>query len=233
MKDDLRIFKPEASNPIHGIAFMFDLAGFSKFFSQPDVHHYVPKYLNHVLKHIQDLINGETSEIVGVDKKLPPLPKPIHWKFLGDGVLILWKYNDFTKSKIKVLMNRSWNIMNSFDEVNKLATVDVPVMDIPNQIRFGISAGTLYKLIYEGTQKEEYIGYCINLASRLQSYCRELGFIVSARLNPQIDDLEKHGYLKVVAKKIKGFPNELVIVDKEQYDELDNEIKLELFAEID
>ena len=232
MKDNLKNFKPTASIPEHGIALMFDLAGFSKFFAQPDVHHYVPKYLNHVINALSSIVHGGDHYWVD-EKPYKPLPKPIHWKFLGDGLLVLWRYNDFKKEELGLLMNRCWNLMINYDEVNNKAIEDVPVMDIPQKIRFGISAGTIYKLTYESTKTDEYIGYCINLASRLQSYCRELGFIVSARLNPKSKDVEESKYLKIVAKNIKGFPNEVVIVDKESYDELDIKIKEELFEELE
>ena len=122
--------------------------------------------------------------------------------------------------------------MIHFDELNLKAVEDVPVMDIPQKIRFGISAGTLYKLTYDSTREDEYIGYCINLASRLQGYCRELGFIVSGRLNPSKGDIDENQYIRVVAKNIKGFPNEIVIVDKSSYEGLSDEIRQELFEEL-
>lgn len=236
MKDTLKKFKPTASVPEHGVAMMFDLEGFSKFFAQPDVHLYVPKYINHIIEAISVMIHGGKHEwlVDENDKKseFEPLPNPIHWKFLGDGLLVLWRYNDFNKEQLGYLMNRCWNLMINFEEFNSFTSEDVPVMDIPQKIRFGISAGTIYKLTYESTKSDEYIGYCINLASRLQSYCRELGYIVSGRLHPSNKDIQNHKYLKVVAKNIKGFPNEIVIVDKESFEELDETIRNTLFQEI-
>jgi hypothetical protein len=41
--------------------------------------------------------------------------------------------------------------------------------------------------------------------------------------------LEEHGYIKVVAKQIKGFPREIVIVDKDEFDGLSAEIKQQYF----
>src|SRR5258708_2469730 len=43
-------FEAKASRAMNGIALVFDLEGFSAFFNQPDVHNYVPRYLNHVLE---------------------------------------------------------------------------------------------------------------------------------------------------------------------------------------
>ncbi len=41
--------------------------------------------------------------------------------------------------------------------------------------------------------------------------------------------LSEHGYLRVIATNLKGFPKEIVIVDKEEYKNLDPKIKDELF----
>ena len=42
----IKEFKPTASLPEKALIMLFDLQGFSKFFNQPDVNDYVPKYLN-------------------------------------------------------------------------------------------------------------------------------------------------------------------------------------------
>ena len=49
MKSRSDIFKPSASRPFKSISLLFDLEGFSGFFSQPDVHDYISKYLNLVI----------------------------------------------------------------------------------------------------------------------------------------------------------------------------------------
>jgi class 3 adenylate cyclase len=225
------IFKPRASYPEQAIVMIFDLEGFSKFFSQPDVQEYVPKFLNIVLEAIDICINGGETYWVPKDKAktLEPLPKHIHFKFLGDGALYIWKYNDFSHEELVLLVNRLYNLRLCFDEIIKHASDEVPVMDIPNNIRFGIAAGSVYKLTYSNSGKEEFIGYSINLASRLQSYCRDIGFIFSGRLSIRATELRKNRYFKTVAKNIKGFPKEYVIVDKASYEGLSEEVKIELF----
>ena len=45
------------------------------------------------------------------------------------------------------------------------------------------------------------------------------------------DELEKGNYRKVVATKIKGFPNELVIVENDEYKALLDEVRDDLFSE--
>jgi hypothetical protein len=72
----------------------------------------------------------------------------------------------------------------------------------------------------------------MNLASRLQKYCSKLDFIASARIGLPQERLEKHGYLRVVAKQIKGFPREIVIVDKTEWEALDPSVRDELFEAV-
>jgi len=237
MKTVIESFKPKASLPKQAIVVLFDLEGFSKFFSQPDVQDYVPKYINIVLNTVNISLNGGEAYYLldkeGKPKKLSALPKVIHSKFLGDGALYIWEYNSFSDLQRLQLINRLWNLKSFFNLVVNKATDEIPILDIPKRIRFGISAGTVYKLTYLNSNKEEYIGYSINLASRLQSYCAQVGLIVSGRMNIKISKLEENSYKKVVAKNIKGFPQEIVVVDKNDFDSLDDELRDSLFELIE
>ena len=230
----IKEFKPTASMPEKALIMLFDLQGFSKFFNQPDVNDYVPKYLNVIFEAINLCIEGgDAYWRLKSLRKTPyePLPKPIHTKYLGDGGMYIWRYEDLTKEQIIYLINRLWILANNFEKINMKANEIVPVFDTPKRIRFGIAAGSVYKLNYVHSNEEEYIGYCLNLASRLQSYCREIGFIVSARLDVSNYLLQEFDYKKVVAINIKGFPQEIVIVDRNDYDNLDPAVQNSLFKE--
>ena len=230
----IKEFKPTASMPEKALIMLFDLQGFSKFFNQPDVNDYVPKYLNVIFEAINLCIEGgDAYWRLKSLRKTPyePLPKPIHTKYLGDGGMYIWRYDDLTKEQIIYLINRLWILANNFEKINMKANEIVPVFDTPKRIRFGIAAGSVYKLNYVHSNEEEYIGYCLNLASRLQSYCREIGFIVSARLDVSNYLLQEFDYKKVVAINIKGFPQEIVIVDRNDYDNLDSAVQNSLFKE--
>jgi len=230
-----KLFRDTASYPEQALVLMFDLEEFSKFFSQPDVHTYVPKYLNHILECMNIIISGGIAywdkDDKGEAEVFGAMPEPIHTKYLGDGMLYIWKYNDFSRENLIRFVNRLWNFKINFNEILLKCSEDVPVIDIPQKIRFGISAGSIYRLIYKNSKNDEYIGYSINLASRLQNYCKELGFIFSGRVNPIKKDVEEFNYLKVVATKLRGFPSEIVYVDKSEFEELDTEIKKDLFQE--
>ena len=222
---------------MHGLALLYDLEGFSKFFNQPDVQDYVPKFLNHVSQALSLTLFGGNSYWMPGGKEYPPLLQaPIHEKFLGDGMLYVWTLRrgdaDFDPAFITDLCNRLWNLKLRFAELLKRAADDVPVVDLPSRVRFGLARGTIYELTRaRGTQKE-YIGFCINLASRLQKYSPGLGFIASARIGLRDEVLTKHGYIKVVATKIRGFPEEIVVVDKNEFTKLPEPDRTELFRKL-
>ena len=198
-------FTGKASHPKNALALMYDLEGFSQFFNQPDVQDYVPAFLNHVSESMAICLFGGTDYWTGEDgEQLKPLSaRIVHEKFTGDGALYIILppagQSDFKTSTLRGLCNRLWNLKNNFGAVVTESLEHVPVVEIPRRIRFGLSRGSVYELKKPNTTSREYIGFCINLASRLQSYCRELGFIASARLMISDSELTKHGYRKAVA----------------------------------
>lgn len=229
-------FSRKASHPKNALALMYDLEGFSRFFNQPDVQDYVPAFLNYVSEAIALCLFGGVFYWMSDSKELNPLSfRVVHEKFTGDGALYIILpaagQSDFKISTLRTLCNRLWNLKKKFDVVVKKSLERVPVMEVPRRIRIGLTRGSVYELKKPNTTSREYIGFCINLASRLQIYCPNLGFIASARLMISDNELTKHGYRKVIATKIKGFPNELVIVDGDEYEDLPDDVREELFRE--
>ena len=108
---------------------------------------------------------------------------------------------------------------------------------IPQNVRFGIAFGKVHKLT-NGSDEGEFVGTPINLASRLQGYCRPLGLIASFRSLPEYnmpseEELNSHGFQILRVKAIKGFfESEKVIVEIKAYEGLERDIRLNLFAEI-
>lgn len=230
-------FDSQASRPKHGIALIYDLEGFSKFFNQPDVQHYVPDFLNQINDAISRVFSGELNYWDSEDEShIQSLLYPVHEKFLGDGALYIWtpeaKTATFTESFVTLLCNRLWNLKTNFPEVLRQANEHVPVVDLPPRIRFGMARGTIYELTRTGTSQKEYIGFCVNLASRLQKYCPQLGFIASTRIKISDSKLLENGYKKVVATQLRGFYDEIVIVDEEEYLALEEQVRDELFREL-
>jgi len=229
--------EPRATGARNGIAVIWDLAEFAKFFNQADIHRYVPQYINIVLDSVERcFFGGETYWVKdgGVIKPLDQLP--VQRKFMGDGALYIWhagdECGDFSSTFRVALSNRLWNLKSFFSNVNKRALSKLPVAALPARIRFGVASGTIHELTVAGSQEKEYIGVCINLASRLQKYCPDLGFIASARLDIHNSVLKENSYKRVIATAIRGFPNEIVIVDRDEYRELSQSQKKRLFRAV-
>ena len=151
--------KSRASRAKNGIALIFDLEGFSKFFNQPDVHEYIPEYLNTVIDAVETCIFGGKKP--GENKiTYDPLPIfPAHKKFLGDGMLYVWTppkdAHTFPTPFITLLANRLWNLKRNFGVLNKACVDTVPVFQLPPRIRFGLARGTVYELSAAGSQERE------------------------------------------------------------------------------
>lgn len=225
-----------ASHPQNAIALVYDLEGFSNFYNQPDVQEYIPVYLNIISDSISTCLFGGAAYWQDGAKYTALSSTPIHEKFMGDGGLYIFTpggLSDFREGFPLALCNRLYMLRKNFHHVVKKCSDAVPVFAIPQKIRFGLARGSVYKLesLYGGTS--EYIGFCINLSSRLQSYCPELGFIISARLKIPSKKLSDSGYKTVIATKIKGFPKELVYVDEDEYLKMNAEVRNNLFEEFD
>ncbi|HLY00875.1 MAG TPA: hypothetical protein VKR56_00100 [Candidatus Cybelea sp.] len=225
-------FDDEAEAPTTGVALIFDLGNFSQFFTQPDVQEYVTKFLNIIFEALSIVIFGGAEYYTPEKTALKPLLTPVHEKFLGDGALYLWNPTiEETPEFSQNLVNRLWNLQNWYPEVLAKARIHVPVVELPSSIRFGLSRGTVYELTRRDGAKE-YIGFCINLASRLQRYCPELNFLASARINVEQSFLDAWRYKRVIAKSMRGFSREVVIVDQSEFERLDSRVRSDLFEEL-
>jgi len=228
-------FTGKASYPKNAVVLLYDLEGFSRFFNQPDVQDYVPAFLNYVSAAVGvNLFGGEAYW--AHNATIAPLEIEVaHEKFTGDGALYILLppvgSSDFPVGTLQHLCNRIWTLKNRFAAVVIRALETVPVVEVPRKIRFGLSRGSVYELRTQGTTAGEYIGFSLNLASRLQKYCPELGFIASARLMLSDREIENHGFIKVVATQLRGFPDEIVVIDRVEYEALSDDIRNRLFKE--
>jgi class 3 adenylate cyclase len=227
-------FTSKASYPKNAVALLYDLEGFSRFFNQPDVQDYVPAFLNHVSAAVG--VNLFGGEAYWANATIVPLEIEVaHEKFTGDGALYILLppagSSDFPAGTLQHLCNRLWTLKSRFHVVVNRALDMVPVLEVPRKVRFGLSRGSVFELHTQGTTGSEYIGFSINLASRLQKYCPELGFIASARLMFSEREIARHGFMKVVATQLRGFADEIVVIDRMEYEALPEDVRNELFKE--
>jgi class 3 adenylate cyclase len=228
-----------AGRPSMGLALVFDISGFTNFFNKPDIQDYITEYINQIIDCVESCIWGGEAFWVNENstaRELDPMPiKPALRKFLGDGMLYVWVDDErklFAREDTKInFLNSLWNIQDSMDKINEMIREYMPVADLPSSIKFGLAQGSVYKLT-ENDGSVDYIGPCINLASRLVKYCPGLDIVASSRFKVDKSMLEKHGYRKVVATSLRSFEKEIVIVDANDYNNLSQSEKERLFTEL-
>lgn len=228
-----------AERPSNGLALIFDISGFTNFFNKPDIQDYITDYINQIINCVETCIWG--GDIYWIKpgqvetEATPMFIKPSLRKFLGDGMLYVWEDDDkkiASDSAIRInLLNSLWNIHAQIDTINKKIRENMPVADLPADIKFGLAQGSIYKLT-ENDGTIDYIGPCINLASRLVKYCPDMSIIASTRLRIYKEDIEAFKYKKVIAKVLRSFEKEIVIVDKNDYDNMVKEERERLFEEL-
>ena len=165
------LFKPRAKPPVDGLALVYDVAGFTKFFNQPDAHRYVPRYLNRITEAISIIISGGNAYWTSqtkAGKKVPvnysALPyKLLQPKFLGDGELIIWRIDDPDDQKVKTylsyLINRLWGLQQKFESILEKARNELPVAQLPDRIRFRLARGDLYELQSIDTREPNMLAF--------------------------------------------------------------------------
>lgn len=234
---ELKKFKPEIlglgnigerARRIDVIAGVFDLSGFTDFCCQVDPHLSMPLFLKEFLDWLFEVIKTEFEE-KRVDKGSVFYSElPFFAKFTGDGVLFLWDTKDMDMNLICniIVMLRNITAAYSTDFVLKMKK---RLSHIPRSLRCGMACGTVCSV----GNGEDYVGPCINIATRLQKLS-SLEFCISKRGV----DFEA-GMLKEVAERyivksvtLRGIgEDELVIVRKSEFEELSAEEK-KLFEDV-
>lgn len=189
------------------MAVVFDLEGFTDFTRQVDPQLTVPIFVSDFLKWLFDdikrqLIQNEENATLWSEL-------PFFSKFLGDGVLFLWRINldEITSVDLSIpsediqfsLQEFICNIVASMLDVchdysTFLATVQTQHVDPPPRLRCGIARGTVIPI----GKGADYVGPSINIAARLQKF-NGLTFAFSARgINSEAFN---EGYQKDFLKK--------------------------------
>lgn len=211
-------FSAHESSVHKAIVVSLDLVGFSNFCSQPEASIAVPR----LSKFFFDLLNKQLAD----DAERSPLAiyksgrliTPDFIKFTGDGALMFWirdKQADFPQEFCNLVVQT----MRDFQ--TKLAA-ELPdcekkwrVHKLPKRVRVGIATGIVYALrpphaFTSLTEPNDYVGYCVNLAVRLQGHCSELGFLTHGDLHPELPGMDLY-----TAIKMKGVQTEPVALFRE------------------
>jgi class 3 adenylate cyclase len=173
-------------------------------------------------------------EIAGAEYR--GIAEPNHFKFQGDGALYVWE--NLAPDKRVLLVQRLLGLRRGFAKIrhncaSQIRPIAVIVDALPAAIRFGLSWGPLVRLAYKNNPENtatarqyfEYVGYDVNLAARLEGYCKKdphkkgLGFVASHRVwsGIPVQSIRKNGLLRLRAVCLKGCEAEDVLVDESEY----------------
>jgi class 3 adenylate cyclase len=207
-------FSEHESERRKAIVVSFDLAGFSNFCNQPDASTTAPR----LMKHTFDLLNNHLHDYGTKEKPVVPSFN----KFSGDGALMIWLLNpelqDFPQEFCNLLTTTMRAFQEEFSRQALFWEAQWRVHKLPKRMRVGIAAGVVYPVkepyaVFE-PEPYDYVGYCINLAVRLQDYCPDIGFLVHGVLYPMVDGMENYEATNMKGAQIE--PVRLFKADKER-----------------
>jgi len=204
------------SKVTNALAVIFDLEGFTAFCNQLDPHLVVPEYLSEFLPWLFDDIVQQFSKEKREGKVLIWGALPFFAKFTGDGVLFLWN-TDLCKGLMGV-----GNVVGSLRQIcDDYETVFLPRMEaahskVPRRLRVGICRGQVLS-IGDG---QDYVGPCINMASRLQKL-GSLSFAISRRGFDPAQCMPSRARQYVIKKaSIRDIGDEFIVIRADEYESL-------------
>jgi class 3 adenylate cyclase len=199
------------------VAAVFDLTGFTAFCNQVDSYLVIPKFLNDFLEWFFSNIRKRITEKDYGDHSTLWTGLPIMVKFLGDGLLVLWDAQKMTEEQICQLAGTLHKVCCAY-RTEFYPRISMAVNKPPATLRCGVARGKVYGI---GNDKE-YVGHCINNATRLSrlsflTFCfPHRGFQVREHMPAQ--------FRQVFVPKYVSIPgvgdNELVWVVSEEYSRL-------------
>lgn len=215
------------STQVEAIAAVFDLSGFTSFCSQVDPHLVVPEYLSRFLGWLFDEIKKQHLSRSYKEGKELYCALPFLAKFLGDGVLFLWDARNMSETAIRNVVISLDNICGSYTN-DFYPRIKTEVVAPPKVLRCGIARGKVFSV----GNGQDYVGPCINIASRLQKLS-QLTFCFSRRgidMNKHSTESVRQSYLEKCVTILGIGDDELVLVRKTEFDNLPEEEK-KLFRE--
>jgi len=203
-----------------GLAAIFDLEGFTFFCNQIDPHLVIPGFLSLFLDWLFKEISKEFTHKRERDGRTLWCALPFFAKFLGDGVLFLWDTKKLSADELGNIIVSLRNICLKYRS-KFLPIAEREVSKSPQKLRCGIARG---QIISVGDGRD-YVGACINVASRLQKL-GQLSFAFSKRGFQLERCFSKHYQEEFILAKvpIRGIgKEELIFIDKSEYEELGKE----------
>lgn len=211
-------FSAHAATVHKAIVVSLDLAGFSHFCNQPDASTAVPRLAKYFFDSLNGFFADEEGDLIIKIKKSEKLAAPDFIKFTGDGALMFW----IREEEVDFPQKFCNQVVKNMRDFQQKLFLELPgcekqwrVHKLPKRVRVGIATGVIYALrpphaITGWTDPNDFVGYCINLAVRLQGHCSELGFLVHGDLHPELPGMDL-----CAAVKMKGAQTEPVALFRE------------------
>lgn len=188
------MFEDRPARRFEAISAIIDLEGFTSFCSQPDNHRKLAHFLNLVFAKASHSLQAANVDVA-----------PIHFKFLGDGALYIWRLeNQDAKALCRKIVLGFHNLYRTFPEEIVDELEELGALCVPRRIRVGIAQGELTELRTQDNSDPEYVGFSINLAARLQHYCPAIGFFIASGVSLADDFLEEYSLIRARPKPIRG-----------------------------
>ena len=214
------------------LAAVFDLEGFTAFSAQSDPHLSVPSFMDKFVYWVFTSIRKLSIERQKANKLYLFCPLPFFSKFMGDGVLYLWRIDDsalhsFCRKHRRDARSEALgdigNIVSVlYDVCRKYRRELYPrlakaFVKVPARLRCGIAQG----LVCSVGNGHDFVGPCINIASRLQKL-GPLGFcILQKGFEIDVHPATKLKTLFMCKKaKIRGVGKENIYVLKQEFKSL-------------
>lgn len=177
------------SQSVEVLSVVFDLEGFTQFIKQVDpqltIPHFISDFFSWLFRTVvETLVDHDQENTLWAEL-------PFFSKFLGDGILFLWKIdmrkivalgatidsNQMHEHLQRFLCNIIASLYNFCQRYPLfLKEVKSKYIEPPPRLRCGIARGSVFPI---GNDRD-YIGPCINVSSRLQKF-HNLSFAFSAR----------------------------------------------------
>ena len=161
---------------VQALVAVCDLEGFTDFCNQVDSHLVIPEFMTRYLDWLFEALASQAKEGEDGDKIRIWGSLPFYMKFLGDGMLFMWdtQYSGGPSG----IRNIVWHLTTlvRLYESEFLPEVRKHVSKPPGKLRCGVARGQVISV----GDDADYVGSCINIASRLQKLSL-LSFAVSRR----------------------------------------------------
>jgi len=165
----------------NALAAVFDLEGFTDFCNQIDPQLVIPEFLDCFLSWLFQKIEESFTE--SIDKEVVTIwgSLPFFGKFTGDGALFLWDTDlSMGQSGIGNITISLRHICEQY-QTEFHPKISKEIAKVPKKLRVGIARGQVLSI----GDNNDFVGPCINMASRLQKL-GSLSFAISRRgFNPK------------------------------------------------